>query len=41
MLSISDESLREKLKKYSADMQAEVQEKDRRLQEVGYKNYTK
>ncbi len=41
ILATSDASLLEKLKKYSADMAAEVEAKDQKLQEVGYKAYTK
>lgn len=39
MLSISDDSLLEKLKKYSAELKKQVQNKDKKLQEVGYKKY--
>ncbi len=41
ILATSDASLLEKLKEYSADMAAEVEAKDQKLQEVGYKAYTK
>ena len=41
ILATSDASLLEKLKKYSADMAAEVEAKDQKLQEGGYKAYTK
>ncbi len=41
MLSISDPELLQKLKDYKEDLQDEVKAKDARLQEVGYKNYTK
>ena len=39
MLSISDDALLEKLKKYSAELKKQVQNKDKKLQEVGYKKY--
>ncbi len=39
MLAISDDALLEKLKKYSAELKKQVQNKDKKLQEVGYKNY--
>lgn len=41
ILAVSDEELLERLKAYSAKMKAQVQAKDQKLQEVGYKNYTK
>ncbi len=41
ILAVSDDSLKEKLKAYSEKMSAQVQEKDRRLQETGYRNYKK
>ena len=41
MLAISDPSLVEKLEKYSADLKDAVVQKDEKLQEVGYRNYTK
>jgi len=39
MLAISDPALLQRLNEYSAQMSAEVQEKDNKLQETGYKNY--
>ena len=39
ILATSDSSLLAKLKDYSADMKNAVIEKDKRLNEVGYKNY--
>lgn len=41
ILAASDETLLERLKQYSAGLKEQVVEKDRRLQEVGYKNYMK
>ena len=41
ILATSDPELLEKLKAYSQQMKEEVVAKDRKLQEVGYKNYTK
>ena len=41
ILAVSDQALLDKLKKYSADMAAEVEAKDGKLQEKGYKNYKK
>ncbi len=41
MLAISDAGLLEKLKKFTEEMKAEVQGKDEKLQETGYKNYKK
>ena len=41
ILATSDADLLAKLKDYSENMKNEVQAKDARLQEVGYKNYTK
>ena len=41
ILATSDEALLQKLKDYSENMKKEVQAKDAKLQEVGYKNYTK
>lgn len=41
ILATSDNEMLEKLKKYTADMKAQVEAKDAKLQEVGYKNYTK
>ena len=39
ILATSDAELLEKLKAYSKDLKEQVQAKDARLQEVGYKNY--
>ena len=39
ILATSDEELLNKLKDYSESLKNSVQEKDARLQEVGYKNY--
>lgn len=39
ILSVSDEELLGRLKAYSARMKEQVQEKDAKLQETGYKNY--
>ena len=41
MLAMSDPELLDRLKKYSAGMCAEVQAKDKKLQENGYRNYRK
>ena len=41
MLAISDPSLLDKLEKYSEDLKASVEKKDKRLSETGYKNYNK
>ncbi len=41
MLAIADDSLLEKLAKYSEDLKAAVEKKDKKLSEVGYKNYDK
>ena len=41
ILAVSDEELLAKLKKYSADQKTSVMAKDERLQEVGYRSYTK
>ena len=41
ILAVSDPVLLEKLKQYSANMAAEVEAKDKRLQEKGYKEYKK
>ena len=41
ILAVSDEALREKLKAYSADLEAEVVAKDARLQDVGCEEYLK
>lgn len=39
ILATSDGALLQKLKEYSENLKSQVQEKDARLQEVGYKNY--
>lgn len=39
ILATSDPELLERLKAYSEDLKNQVQKKDARLQEVGYKNY--
>ncbi len=39
ILAVSDEQLLSKLKDYSAKLKEQVQAKDARLQETGYKNY--
>jgi len=39
ILAVSDEQLLQKLKDYSAKLKEQVQAKDARLQETGYKNY--
>ena len=39
ILATSDAKLLERLKNYSADLKEQVVAKDKRLQEVGYKNY--
>ena len=39
MLAIADPSLLEKLEKYSAELKESVVKKDKKLAEVGYKNY--
>ncbi len=39
MLAMSDDSLLEKLKEYAKKQKAEVEAKDARLKEVGYKRY--
>lgn len=39
ILATSDDALLQKLKEYSENLKSQVQEKDARLQEVGYKNY--
>ena len=39
ILATSDEGLLQKLKVYSENLKKQVQEKDAKLQEVGYKNY--
>ena len=41
ILAVSDPELLKKLKDYSANMAAEVEAKDRKLQEKGYKDYKK
>ena len=41
ILAVSDPQLLAKLKDYSREMEQQVKEKDRKLQEVGYKNYSK
>lgn len=41
ILAVSDQKLLARLKDFSADMAAEVEAKDSRLQEIGYKNYKK
>ena len=41
MLAVSDPELLAKLKEYSAKMSGEVQAKDRKLQETGYREYRK
>lgn len=41
ILAVSDPELLKKLKEYSANMAAEVEAKDKKLQEKGYKNYKK
>lgn len=41
ILAVSDQKLLARLKDFSADMAAEVEAKDIRLQEIGYKNYKK
>lgn len=41
ILATSDGALLQKLKEYSENMKREVQAKDRKLQETGYKAYTK
>lgn len=39
ILAVSDEALLGRLKDYSASLKESVQEKDKKLQEVGYKTY--
>ena len=39
ILATSDKDLLDKLKKYTSDMKEQVEAKDARLHEVGYKNY--
>ena len=41
ILATSNEALLQKLKDYSENMKKEVQARDQKLQEAGYKNYTK
>lgn len=41
ILATSDAELLNKIKNYIADMKSEVEAKDEKLQQVGYKNYTK
>ena len=41
ILAVSDPELLKKLKEYSANMAAEVEAKDKKLQEKGYKDYKK
>jgi len=41
ILSVSDETLLNKLKEYSARLKEQVEKKDKRLQDVGYENYSK
>ena len=41
ILATSDEALLQRLKDYSRELKEQVQAKDAKLKEVGYKNYTK
>lgn len=41
ILATSDEALLTRLKEYKANLKEQVVAKDKKLQEVGYKNYTK
>lgn len=41
ILAVSDDALLQKLKDYSENLKKQVQEKDAKLQEIGYKNYGK
>ena len=41
ILATSDADLLERLKAYSEEMKEQVMAKDAKLQETGYKNYTK
>lgn len=41
ILATSDEELLSKLKEYSKTLKEEVEAKDKKLKEIGYKNYTK
>ena len=39
ILAASDETILEKIKAYTADMKSQVEAKDAKLQEIGYKAY--
>lgn len=41
ILAVSDDALLSKVKAYAEDLKRQVQAKDAKLQEIGYKNYTK
>lgn len=41
ILAVSDPELLSKVKDYASELKAQVEAKDRKLQEVGYKNYTR
>ena len=41
ILATSDDEILERLKEYSRELKSQVQAKDAKLQEVGYKNYEK
>ena len=41
ILAVSDSGLLERVKAYSVELKEQVQEKDAKLQEVGYKAYMK
>lgn len=41
ILATNDDALLGKLKEYSANLKEQVVAKDQKLQEVGYKNYSK
>ena len=41
ILATSDDALLSRLKAYTQEMKEEVEAKDAKLKEVGYKNYTK
>ena len=41
ILAVSDNSLLAKIEEYNAKMKKEVEDKDARLQEAGYKNYVR
>ena len=41
VLATSDPEMLEKVKAYAAELKEQVEKKDAKLQEVGYKNYTK